>query len=85
MILLAGLCSNNEVEVTEVYKSRDHTERMIKAFRSKISINKNTVKLQPCSFLKPTNIIIPNDISSAAFFIVVALIKPNSHILVTQM
>ena len=80
-ILLAGLQAEGETTVIEPFKSRDHTERMLRAFGCKVVEDGNTVKLEGKQRLQGgMHITIPGDISSAAFFLVAGLIVPNSNI-----
>ena len=80
-ILLAGLNVENGITtVTEPFVSRNHTEIMLKAMGAKIKTNGTTVSIEK-SKLSPIEIVIPGDISSAAYFIVSALITPNSDII----
>lgn len=80
-ILLAGLNVENGITtVTEPFVSRNHTEIMLKAMGAKIKANETTVSIEK-SKLSPIEIVIPGDISSAAYFIVSALITPNSDII----
>lgn len=80
-ILLAGLNVENGITtVTEPFVSRNHTEIMLKAMGAKIKTNGTTVSIEQ-SKLSPIEIVIPGDISSAAYFIVSALITPNSDII----
>lgn len=80
-ILLAGLNVENGITtVTEPFVSRNHTEIMLKAMGAKIKTNRTTVSIEK-SKLSPIEIVIPGDISSAAYFIVSALITPNSDII----
>lgn len=79
-ILLAGLQAEGITSVTEPYVSRDHTERMLASFGVRVSRNDKTVSLEGKQTLKATHIQVPADISSAAFFIVAALITKNSKI-----
>ena len=81
-ILLAGLRADGDTSVTEPSKSRDHTERMFKAFGVNVKVEGNTAKICPCSMLSSTDINVPGDISSAAFFIVAALILPDSEVII---
>lgn len=80
-ILLAGLLANGTTVVTEPEKSRDHTERMLKAFGCKLDIDGNTVTISGGQDLTSTDVIVPGDISSAAFFLVAGSIISNSEIL----
>lgn len=81
-ILLAGLgIENNDItSVTEPYVSRNHTEILLKYMGANIEIKNTTVSISK-SELKPIEIDIFGDISSAAYFIVAALIIPNSKII----
>lgn len=84
-ILLAGLCAKGETTLTEPHKSRDHTEKMLKNMGANININNNTIKLSPVDDeLNCFDITIPNDFSSAAFFIAGACLVPDSEILIKQ-
>ncbi len=73
-LLLAGLTGDVEIRVKEPLKSRDHSERMLKAFGAKIRVRGLEVGLARGSRLKGQKFVVPCDISSAAFFIVAALI-----------
>lgn len=79
-ILLAGLYADGETSVTEPYVSRNHTELMFESFGVNIQCKGTTVTVQPASHLEAQKIIVPGDISSAAYFIVAGLITPNSCI-----
>lgn len=79
-ILLAGLSCDEPTTVTEPYISRDHTERMLKFMGANIETINNKTTIHK-SQLQPRTIEICGDISSAAFFIVAALIVPNSEII----
>jgi 3-phosphoshikimate 1-carboxyvinyltransferase len=67
--------------VTEPEKSRDHTERMLKAFGCELVVDGNKVSINGNQELTATDVIVPGDISSAAFFLVAGSIVPNSEIL----
>ncbi|QYA31886.1 3-phosphoshikimate 1-carboxyvinyltransferase [Macrococcus psychrotolerans] len=81
-ILLAGLYADDEVHITEQDISRNHTELMFKNSNIDIEVNDRTILLKPNGIhdIKMNDIHIPGDISSAAFFIVAALIIPGSMI-----
>lgn len=81
-VLLASLFAKNKTTIIEKYKSRDHSEIMLKQFGANISINNNVIESNPVSKLIPQNINICGDISSACFIIVGALITKNSHIII---
>jgi len=81
-ILLAGLYAEGITSVTEPVKSRDHTERMLKAFGTDIKADNSKVEIKGGSRLKAREIDIPGDISSAAFLIAAGLIIKGSEILI---
>ncbi len=86
-ILLAGLNANGHTTVTEPYRSRDHLERMLQYFGAKLVITDTTISLQggvALEALQGQKIMVPNDISSAAFFMVAAAILPNAEFLLTD-
>lgn len=79
-ILLAGLWANGETAVTEPEPTRDHTECMLRAFGYEVKTEDNRISLQGGGKLVGTNIQVPSDISSAAFFMVGAAITEKSDI-----
>jgi 3-phosphoshikimate 1-carboxyvinyltransferase len=81
-VLLAGLYAEGETSVIEPHKSRDHTERMLSSMGVEIKVEGLKVTLTPPEELSPVDIIVPGDFSSAAFFIVAALIIPGSEVLI---
>lgn len=81
-VLLAGLHANGATSVTEPEVSRDHTELMLKAMGGSLEVSGKRVTLTPPRALKSVNLSVPGDISSAAFFIVGALITPGSDVLI---
>ncbi|EMA6342857.1 3-phosphoshikimate 1-carboxyvinyltransferase [Bacillus cytotoxicus] len=80
-ILLAGLTAKGVTAVTEPHISRDHTERMLEAFGVTVTREGKTVKLAGGQKLLATNITVPGDISSAAFFLVAGAVLPNSKLI----
>ncbi len=81
-ILLAGLYAAGETEVREPYLSRDHSERMLRHFGADVETFDGGVRVSGDNELKGRDIIVPGDISSAAFFLVAATIVPGSELLV---
>ncbi len=73
-VLLAGISADGETVVTEPVKSRNHTERMLKAMGADIQVNGNEVRVQK-SLLHATDICVPSDISSAAYFMALGALK----------
>lgn len=80
-ILLAGLYAEGETSVIEPSVSRNHTEIMLKAFGANVSCHDTTASVHHTDELFASNIEVPGDISSAAYFIVAALMIPNSDII----
>lgn len=81
-VLLAGLYADGMTSVTEPALSRNHTELMLESFGAKVTTKDLTATITPPENLYGQKIIVPGDISSAAFFIVAGLITPNSEILI---
>ena len=82
-ILLAGLTANGSTSVIEPASSRDHTERMLKAFGADIQVRGElgrNIVINPGRELIGQEILIPGDISSASFWMIAASIIPNSNI-----
>ncbi|EOD01337.1 3-phosphoshikimate 1-carboxyvinyltransferase [Caldisalinibacter kiritimatiensis] len=83
-IMLAGLYADGITRVIQPSISRDHTERMLNYFEYDVVIKGKHVILNKTTKLKGKEIIVPGDISSAAFFIVGALILKGSRIVIKQ-
>nr|WP_020650430.1 3-phosphoshikimate 1-carboxyvinyltransferase [Solimonas variicoloris] len=83
-ILLAGLYADGKTEVFEPEASRDHTERMLRAFGVRVEARPGYAGLEGGQPLRATQIRVPADISSAAFFMVGAAIVPGSEVLLTE-
>jgi len=79
-ILLAGLYADGDTCVTEPAPTRDHTERMLKGLGYDVRVNDNQMCLTGGGDLKATEIQVPSDISSSAFFMVAAAIAPKADI-----
>jgi 3-phosphoshikimate 1-carboxyvinyltransferase len=79
-ILLAGLWAEGETSVTEPEPTRDHSERMLRAFGYEVKTEGNRISLQGGGKLVGTDIQVPSDISSAAFFMVGAAITEGSDV-----
>lgn len=80
-VLLAGLYADGPVSVTEPAISRNHTELMLGGFGASLHTSGKTVTIDPDPVLLASDIRIPGDISSAAYFIAAALMVPGSEIL----
>lgn len=81
-IMLAGLYAEGETTVHEPSLSRDHSERMFSQFGASLALSEDGVTVRGGYELKAQEISVPGDISSAAFFIVAALITPGSELLI---
>ena len=79
-ILLAGIQAEGETVVIEKMPSRDHTERMLRQFGGTIVTDNGVITVQQQRQLNGQHVLVPSDISSAAFFMVAGLITPNSEI-----
>lgn len=77
-LFLAGLTANGTTTITDPYATRDHTERMLQYFGADFTQTGNTCKIVGRSPFKGKRLSIPGDFSSAAFFMVAALILPGS-------
>jgi 3-phosphoshikimate 1-carboxyvinyltransferase len=79
-LLLAGLYAEGETTVIEPAPTRDHTERMLKGFGYPVEVDGPKVTVRPGGTLTATQIDVPSDISSAAFFMVAASVAKDSDI-----
>ena len=83
-IILAGLYAYGETVIHEIEKSRDHTELMLSAMGADLTVDNLDITVKPTNDLTAVNVDVPGDISSAAFFLVLGAIMPNSQITVTN-
>ena len=83
-LLLAGLYGIGPPSVTEPAPTRDHTERMLRGFGYQVRTEEGKISLQGGGTLRATDIDVPADISSAAFFLVAASIAPGSDLLLNH-
>ena len=85
-VLLAGLNTPGITTVIEPVPTRDHTERMLRGFGAHIEVAEEdgarAIRIHGRSDLKPCDVIVPGDPSSAAFFITAALIVPGSELVI---
>ncbi len=79
-LLFAGLFADGPTTIIEPLPTRDHSERMLAAAGAAIERGEGTVTVRPAERLDPGEIAVPADISSAAFFIVAALLAPGSEV-----
>jgi 3-phosphoshikimate 1-carboxyvinyltransferase len=88
-ILLAGLFAQGPTTVREPAPTRDHTEIMLRAMGARVDTvahdnGSAEITLHPPERLKPLDMIVPADLSSAAFFAVAASIVPDARLLLTE-
>jgi len=83
-ILLAGLYAQGTTSVTEPHPTRDYTERMLSAFGVDIEFSPGFARLRGGQRLRATDVAVPADFSSAAFFLVAASIVPGSELRLRQ-
>ncbi len=79
-VLLAGLFAEGETVFSEPYRSRDHTERMLKYFGAEIDIAGCSVRLKGRPDMTGQKVNVPGDISSAAFLMAAAAALPGSDL-----
>ncbi len=82
-LLFAGLLADGETLIGEPLPSRDHSERMLAAAGAEIERGNGTVSVRPAARLEPGEIVVPADFSSAAFFVVAALLAPGSEVTIS--
>jgi 3-phosphoshikimate 1-carboxyvinyltransferase len=80
-ILLAGLHADGQTCVVEPVPTRDHTERMLSAFGINLEMTPGEIKIDGGQDLTGTAVVVPGDISSAAFFLVGAAIVEGSEVI----
>ncbi|TGW19213.1 3-phosphoshikimate 1-carboxyvinyltransferase [Stenotrophomonas maltophilia] len=83
-VLLAGLYAQGETSVLEPHPTRDYTERMLSAFGVDIEFSPGKARLRGGQRLRATDIVVPADFSSAAFYLVAASIIPGSELRLKQ-
>jgi 3-phosphoshikimate 1-carboxyvinyltransferase len=81
-ILLAGLYARGQTIVREPHPTRDYTERMLRAFGWPVEFSAGVAKLESGHSLHATDVAVPADFSSAAFFLVAATLAPRSELLI---
>ncbi|MEM9003409.1 MAG: 3-phosphoshikimate 1-carboxyvinyltransferase [Cyanobacteria bacterium P01_F01_bin.86] len=83
-VLLAGLLTEGPTKVTEPSLSRDHSERMLRAFGADLTVDQEarTVTVNGPASLTGQVVVVPGDISSAAFWLVGAAITPGSDLVI---
>lgn len=80
-VLLAGLYADGPTAVTEPVLTRDHSERMLRAFGARVETTGTTARIWPQPRLLGQQVVVPADFSSAAFFLTAAAMTPGSELL----
>ncbi len=83
-VLLAGLWADGPVVVEEPWASRDHSERMLRQFGARLTVEGRRVTLAPGGALKGCAVQVPGDISSAAFFLVAGAVVRDSRVTIRR-
>jgi 3-phosphoshikimate 1-carboxyvinyltransferase len=81
-LLLAGLLAEGETRVIEPVPTRDHTERMLAAAGAEVRREGEAVAIAPAASLAPERLVVPADFSSAAFFVLAALVVAGSEVII---
>jgi 3-phosphoshikimate 1-carboxyvinyltransferase len=81
-VLFAGLFAEGETSVTEPVRSRDHTEVALREFGADVTVARGQIRLLGRPRLTGRDLEVPSDLSSAAFFLVAALLVPGSHLVI---
>lgn len=81
-VLLAGLFANGDTIVREPVRTRDHTEIALKEFGAEIESQRRVITLREGARLTGRELTVPGDLSSAAFFLVAALLLPQANLVI---
>lgn len=81
-VLLAGMYADGITKVTEPYLSRNHSELMLRSFGADVISEGTTAAITGNPVLEGQKVVVPGDISSAAYFIAAGLLIPGSEILI---
>lgn len=83
-LIFAGMLAQGTTIIRECIKTRDHTERMLAAFNGSVTCNEQHIEVTPDPHMVGQKMHVPGDISSAAFFIILASILPESNLVIQQ-
>lgn len=81
-VLMAGLHCEGDTTVVEKISTRDHTELALREFGAAIDFNGGIITIKGPARLKGRELSVPGDLSSAAFFLVAAMIVPGSKLMI---
>jgi 3-phosphoshikimate 1-carboxyvinyltransferase len=79
-VLFAGLFAEGETSVIEPVRSRDHTEIVLREFGAELKTEQQRITVLGRPRLSAREVVVPSDLSSAAFFLVAALLVPGSRL-----
>lgn len=79
-ILFAGLFCDGTTTVRESIRTRDHTELALREFGADVTVRKGVLSVEGKATLKGRELLVPGDLSSAAFFLVASMIVPDSRL-----
>src|SRR5262249_30982549 len=81
-VLLAGLYAEGNTTVHEPVRTRDHTEIALREFGADVYIERRSITVTGRARLEPRELLVPGDLSSASFFLVAALLVPESNLVI---
>jgi 3-phosphoshikimate 1-carboxyvinyltransferase len=81
-VLFAGLFTDGTTLVREPARTRDHTEIALREFGAEVDVRARAISVHGRPRLRALDLTVPGDLSSAAFFLVAALLLPGSHIVI---
>ena len=81
-VLFAGLFAEGTTLVREPARTRDHTEIALREFGADVDVRARVISVQGRPRLRALDLAVPGDLSSAAFFLVAALLLPGSHLVI---
>jgi 3-phosphoshikimate 1-carboxyvinyltransferase len=81
-VLFGGLFATGDTIVREPIRTRDHTEIALREFGADIEVHQRVIKLAAGAHLTGRELVIPGDLSSAAFFLVAALLMPAANLVI---
>ena len=80
-ILFAGLYCDGTTAVRESIRTRDHSELAVRAFGADVTIRKGVIAIEGKPQLQGRELLVPGDLSSAAFYLVAAMVLPDSELI----
>lgn len=83
-VLFGGLFASGETVVRESIASRDHTEIALREFGAELQVRQRVISLQGRAKLTGRELVVPSDLSSAAFFLVAGLLVPESRLTIAN-